>query len=234
MEWENIDERVWDPLLDYLSWSDDRPVIRRVYPGTQAYEKVIRLRYAGLTESGFVDVETMEISCMRLERDCESIILGAFDGGWCYATVTLNTITNAYPGLAMELEKGADLDHPFFRHPGTIEITKLVIAPERRNSRVGLRLYEITAIIGRLLGKHHFWQVGRDIERDVYARSRVGFDYSNGYRFNDASLNDTPSRIGYMNLLTVLDNPNVSKAFLPAYRRVLSIPEHEFLSLHTA
>lgn len=225
MEWHSIDEKVWGRSLALLEDSDLAKTVTRVYPGTRRYDAVVRLRYQGLAETGFIDTATMKPDCMRLARDFDSVILAAFDGPTCMATLTLNTITDTHSGLAMELEKKASVPHPFFRSRKTLEFTKFVIAPAYRNTRIGMYMYEVSAIISRVLDKPHFWQVGRDDERDVFVRSRAGFDYSDNYRFTDVSLNNMISRIGYMHFPSVLANPNVSRVFRRMFEAVLTIPE---------
>ncbi|TVQ27094.1 MAG: hypothetical protein EA383_03405 [Spirochaetaceae bacterium] len=238
MNWQSIDETVWGPILTEIEDSELASSVKRVYPGTREYEAVVQLRYRGLAETGFIDTGRMKPACMRLQRDFDSVILAAFDGEVCMATLTLNTVTSHHPGLAMELEKKASIRHPHFRSRKTLEFTKFVIEPAYRNTRIGLYMYEVSAIISRMLDKPHFWQVGRDDERDVFVRSRAGFDYSGNFRFTDVSLNNMVSRIGYMHFPGVLSNGNVSRVFRRMFETVLSIPEAELcrhqLLEHTA
>lgn len=222
LSWDSIDERFWDE--EYRPSHDQMlPVrIRRIWPGTPAYEKVVDLRYEGLVDSGFIDPATMPREAMRLARDADSIVLGAFRSEECLGTLTLNTHTPRFPRMAMVLEKHVDIDHPYFDHPGVLEVAKLSMVRSSRASLCNLYLFEIATLIGWALGKPHLWQVSRDLPIDIRFRTRVGFDYSNNHVFRDAGLNGMPSRVGYMHFPTVLDNPMLAPVFRKAYRQVQS------------
>ena len=220
--WGSITENEWNAV--YRSpFIDSTGTVIRVFPGSREYADVVRLRYRGLTETGFIDPARMPLSAMELPRDRESIILAIRKERRIVGTITLNTITPAFPGLAMELEKGVMLDHPHFRSPGTIELTKLVIAPEARSMKLLLNFSVIPALLGRLFGKPHHWQVSRNVPMDTLQRERLGFGYENGYRFRDRSLNDMDSRVGYFHLPDVLKSPKLLAMLRPPLRQVLDL-----------
>ena len=102
---------------------------------------------------------------MRLARDRESIIVGLFRRNRLLATMTLNTITPRFPGMAMELEKKVRIEHPHFRDPDVMEITKLVVDRDIRGRRIALGMVFLTGLIARVLRKPHLWQVSRDFHR---------------------------------------------------------------------
>ena len=199
-------------------------VVRRVRPGDEDYDKVVALRYRGFVESGFVDPERTGPEVMRLPRDRESIILGLFRRRRLQATVTLNTISPRFPGMAMELDKRVRLDHAHFRDPAVLEITKLVVDRRARGRRAALALLYVCSLIARTLGKVHLWQVSRDVPSDVSWRVGLGFDYSVAGPFIDPDLNDMPSRVGYLYLPAVDENPRVPGFIKEIYRDALSAP----------
>ena len=98
LTWESISEKDWNAALR-KRWRSpgQRLAIVRVRPGTPRYQSVLRLRYQGFVESGFVDPRVSDESVMRLERDRDSLIIGMFRGERILATVTLNTITKTIP-----------------------------------------------------------------------------------------------------------------------------------------
>ncbi len=102
--WDSICEQTWALPLRRRFLGPGME-IRRVRPGDAEYEKVIALRYRGFVETGFVDPARTGESAMRLARDEDSIILGLFRRKRLLATMTLNTITPRFPGMAMELDK---------------------------------------------------------------------------------------------------------------------------------
>jgi hypothetical protein len=61
-------------------WRGQRLALLRVRPGTPRYESVLRLRYEGFVESGFIDPRVSDQSVMRLARDRDSVIIGMFRG----------------------------------------------------------------------------------------------------------------------------------------------------------
>ena len=127
MDWYTISEKDWDPIIKRFITSINFSV-KRIYPNSDEYEKVIDLRYNGLGESGFIDKTKFTKECMRLERDSDSIILGLYSSfNRLLGTVTLNTITDKFPKMAMELEKKVILDHPALHSKDVREISKLYI-----------------------------------------------------------------------------------------------------------
>jgi hypothetical protein len=128
------------------------------------------------------------------DATADSIILGLFRHNELEVSVTLNTITDRFPGLAMELEKQVSLDHPYFRRPDALELSKLVASETARCRRGLLHILYAVFLVARAFNKRHFRQVSRDLDGDISWRERFGFDHSNRYRFNDPSLNGMPSR----------------------------------------
>jgi len=206
--WESICETTWEPLLR-KRFLGPRVQIRRVRPSDEEYATVVRLRYRGLVESGFIDPACTRESAMRLARDEESIIVGLFRRKRLLATMTLNTITPKFPGMAMELEKKVRIEHPHFRDPDVMEITKLVVDRDIRGRRIALGMVFLTGVIARVLRKPHLWQVSRDVPSDMSWRKGLGFDYSVRCRFRDPDLNQMPSQVGYLYLPAVGQNPRV-------------------------
>jgi hypothetical protein len=69
--WETISERDWRPYIRTgLTAISVR--IRRIRIGTPEYDQVVRLRYLGFAESGFIDPMAVDETSMRLERDMEA------------------------------------------------------------------------------------------------------------------------------------------------------------------
>lgn len=221
-EWKTVDEGFWNPHLP-RSLILGRFRIARVRPGSGEYDQVVQLRYRGLVESGFLDPESDTPEAMILPRDADSIILGLYCETKLHASVTLNTPTEQFPGLAMELEKGVSIEHPFFRHPQALEFSKLVTSAPARRSPVSLQLLYVCILLARYLDKGHFWQVSRDIAADISWRERFGFDYTIGYRFADPSLNGMPSQVGYACLHSVLENPRTHWLVRRVYRQALRV-----------
>lgn len=221
-EWKTIDEGFWNRHLP-RSLISGRFRIVRVRPGSAEYDHVVQLRYQGLVESGFLDPESDTPKAMALPRDGDSIILGLYCERRLHACVTLNTPTERFPALAMELEKGVRIDHPFFRHHQALEFSKLVASAAARRSPVSLQLLYVCLLIARYLDKVHFWQVSRDIQSDISWRERFGFDYTIGYKFADPSLNGMPSQVGYANLHSVLENPRIHWLVRRVYRQALRV-----------
>ena len=199
--WESISERDWNPALR-KRWRlrGERLNIVRVRPGTPRYESVL-----------------------RLPRDSDSVIIGLFRGERILATVTLNTITERFPGMAMELEKKVRLRHAHFRGPHVLEITKLVVAPNVRGKRFVLALLYVSTLVARLLDKDYLWQVSRDVPSDISWRVGLGFDDSVADRFIDGSLNGMASRVGYLHLAEATTNPRVSRFIRGIYADILSM-----------
>lgn len=223
MDWYTINEKDWNPIIKRFITSINFS-IKRIYPDSQEYEKVIDLRYNGLGESGFIDKTKMARECMRLQRDYDSIILGLYNiYNKLLGTVTLNTITDNFPALAMEIEKEVILDHPAFHSRESLEITKLSIINQFRSARVSLNLYLVTVIIAIFLGKKHFWQVSRNIEKDIRWRKGFGFDYDSiNHVFIDKSLNNMESKVGYLYLPNILENKNLSPIIKSLYLQIFS------------
>ena len=221
--WETIGEETWDRPLR-LRFLGGTMHLRRIRPRDDDYDKVIDLRYRGFVESGFIDPRRTGHAAMRLERDEESIILGLFRRRRLHATVTLNTISRRFPGMAMELDKRVVVRHAHFRDPGVLEITKLVVDHGTRGRRPALALLFASSMIARVLGKLHLWQVSRDIPSDVSWRVGLGFDYSVSGPFMDADLNQMPSRVGYLYLPSATVNPRVPGFIRELYRDALSAP----------
>jgi hypothetical protein len=227
--WDSISERAWARFVRRRFLAPGMRVLR-IRPEDPLYARVIALRYQGFVESGFIDPSRTGRASMRLARDEDSIILGLFRGRHLHATLTLNTITPRFPGMAMELDKKLSLDHAHFRDPAVLEITKLVVDPGTRGRRTALALLFVSSLIARILGKVHFWQVSRDIPSDVSWRAGLGFDYSVGGRFIDPDLNGMPSRVGYLYLPAVTDNPRVPPLIKEIYHDALSAPLEEALA----
>lgn len=227
--WHGVDERFWSALLP-SAVADPGVRMIRVWPGTPEYEQVVRLRYDGLVESGFLDGRRDKVEAMALDRDEDAIILGRFRDGELDVSVTRNTVTPRFPALAMELEKGVRINHPCFRHPEALEFSKLVASNPARRMRGSLHLLCVVVLLARALGKRHFWQVSRDLPGDIAWRERFGFDYGIDYRFDDPSLNGMPSRVGYMCLDEVLANRRVHPLVREIYRAALTcetaLPAH--------
>lgn len=224
--WESISETTWGPLLRGR-FLGPRMQIRRVRPDEEDYGKVIRLRYDGFVESGFIDPDRTGESAMRLARDRDSIILGMFRRKRLLATMTLNTITPRFPGMAMELDKKVDIEHAHFRDPDVMEITKLVVDRHIRGRRIALGMLFVTSLIARILRKPHLWQVSRDIPSDMSWRKGLGFDYSVRCRFLDPDLNAMPSQVGYLYLPTVVHNPQVPSFIRAIYHEALTVELRE-------
>ncbi len=228
-DWDSLSEEHWGPLVRRL-FPLSRLRILRVRPGTAAYESVIALRYEGFIESGFLDPSRDGMEAMRLLRDHDSIILGMFRGRRLLATLTLNTPTRRFPGMAMELEKRLNLHHAHFRDSQVLEITKLVVARPARGRRFVFALLAVTGFVARTLDKHHLWQVSRDVPSDVSWRASLGFDYSMGVRFADPAFNGMPSRVGYMHLPTAVLNPQVPAFVRAIYAEALRNDAEEMTS----
>jgi len=226
VSWDSISENIWGPFLRGR-FLGPRVRIRRVRPDDRDYAKVISLRYRGFIESGFIDPRTTGESTMRLARDRDSIILGMFRGTRLLATMTLNTITPRFPGMAMELDKKVHIAHPHFRDPGVMEITKLVVDCRTRGRRIALAMLFVTSLIARILGKPHLWQVSRDIPSDMSWRAGLGFDYSVRCLFHDPDLNRMPSQVGYLYLPTVTQNPQVPRFIKAIYQEALTAQVQE-------
>ena len=77
LNWNTISEENWNPFLRSFFPPSCLQIVR-VYPASRAYQEIVKLRYAGLVETGFINPETMDLSCMELDRDVASIILGLF------------------------------------------------------------------------------------------------------------------------------------------------------------
>jgi hypothetical protein len=224
--WESISELTWGPFLR-RRFLGPRVHVKRVRPADKEYGDVVSLRYRGFVESGFVDPTMTGESVMRLARDADSIIVGMFRGKRLLATMTLNTITPRFPGMAMELDKKVHITHPHFRDPGVMEITKLVVDKDVRGSRMALGMLYLTSLIARLLRKPHLWQVSRDIPSDMSWRKGLGFDYSIRCRFRDPDLNQMPSQVGYMHLPSVARNPHVPGFIKAIYQEALEVEPQE-------
>ncbi len=224
--WESICESTWGPFLRRRLLAP-RVQIRRVRPGDRAYEEVIKLRYRGFVESGFIDPARTDESAMRLARDQDSIIVGMFRGRRLLATMTLNTITPRFPGMAMELDKKVHIEHPHFRDPGVLEITKLVVERDIRGRRIALGMLFVSSLVARILRKPHLWQVSRDIPSDMSWRAGLGFDYSVQCRFHDPDLNEMPSQVGYLYLPTVVHNSRVPRFIKAIYQEALTVELQE-------
>jgi hypothetical protein len=220
--WDSISEKDWNPALR-KRLRGQRLKLVRVRPGTPRYESVVRLRYEGFIESGFVDPTASDESVMRLARDPDSVIIGMFRGETILATITLNTITDRFPGMAMEMEKKLRLAHPYFRSPHVLEITKLVVSQAVRGKRFVLALLYVSTLVARLLDKRHLWQVSRDVPSDINWRVGLGFDYSVGEPFIDGSLNGMASRVGYMYLPEATRNPRVPRFIRTMYAEALCL-----------
>ena len=221
--WESIGEETWDRMLRRRFLRGGMR-LRRIRPVDLDYGKVIELRYRGFVESGFVDPRRTGPAAMRLERDEESIILGLFRRKRLHATLTLNTISRRFPGMAMELDKKVVIPHAHFRDPAVLEITKLVVDCGTRGRRSALALLYVSSLVARILGKLHLWQVSRDVPSDVSWRVGLGFDYSVSGPFVDPDLNLMPSRVGYLYLPSVTENPRVPRFIKELYREALSTP----------
>ncbi len=191
--------------------------VKRVYPLTEDYKKVVQLRFAGLVESGFLDLYMNRPEEMILERDTDSVILGLYDDDKILGSLTLNTRTRRFNKLAMEIEKKLEIEHPFFNIDGVLEFTKLVLSPEGRQRKGLLNLCGVAFIIGNYFNKLHYWQVSRDIPEDIRFRERLGFDYSDGYLFNDPSLNGMPSRAGYFDSSKYAENSKIPEFLVHMY-----------------
>jgi hypothetical protein len=226
VSWDSISERIWGPLLR-RRFLGPRVAIRRVRPDGEDYGKVIKLRYRGFVESGFIDPRRKGESAMRLARDKDSIILGMFRGERLLATMTLNTITPRFPGMAMELDKKVAIEHPHFRDPGVMEITKLVVDRHIRGRRIALSMLFVASLIARILRKPHLWQVSRDSPSDMSWRRGLGFDYSVRCRFHDPDLNEMPSQVGYLYLPTVVHNRQVPPFIRAIYQDALTVELRE-------
>jgi hypothetical protein len=226
ISWDSISENEWGPLIR-RRFLGPRVSIRRVRPEDGDYAKVINLRYRGFIESGFVDPRTKDESAMRLARDRDSIILGMFRRTRLLATMTLNTITPRFPGMAMELDKKVRIAHPHFRDPGVMEITKLVVDRHTRGRRIALGMLFVTSLIARILRKPHLWQVSRDIPSDMSWRTGLGFDYSVRCLFHDPDLNQMPSQVGYLYLPTVTQNLEVPPFIRAIYQEALTAQVQE-------
>ncbi len=223
MNWYTINEKDWDPIIKKFITSINFS-IKRIYTDSKEYEKIIDLRYNGLGESGFIDKNTFTKECMKLERDSDSIILGLYSAfNKLLGTVTLNTLTDKFPKMAMEMEKKVVLQHPAFHSAELLEITKLSIINQFRSARVSLNLFLVTVIIAVLLGKKHFWQVSRNVSKDINWRKRFGFDYDTiNHVFIDESLNNMESTIGYLFLPKILENKNLSPIVKSLYFQVFN------------
>ena len=233
MDWYSICEKDWDPIIKKFITSINFSV-RRIYPDSLEYDKIVDLRYNGLGESGFIDKTKYDKDFMRLERDCDSIILGLYNiYNRLLGTVTLNAITDKFPKMAMEIEKKVILDHPAFRSKDLLEITKLSISNQFRASRVSLNLYLVTVLIAILLGKKHFWQVSRYIDKDINWRKRFGFDYDSiNYVFIDESLNNMKSTVGYLYLPDVLNNNDLSPIIKALYIQIFKHIDKKLLKVY--
>lgn len=221
VNWYNIDEKVWGDFYKQplKTFSLD---VKRIYPNFPDYKQVVHLRYIGMVESKFLDPYEFTPESMILPRDNESIILGLYEADKVVGTLTLNTRTKNYPGLAMELEKKVNINHPYFRDAGVFEFTKLVFSPLARKNRSALNLFTVATFIALYLKKPHFWQVSRDIPADIAWRESLGFDYSNGYSFEDPSLNGMPSRCGYFYLPDVVSNEKLVSYAKKFYKEILA------------
>ncbi|MFP4431491.1 MAG: N-acyl amino acid synthase FeeM domain-containing protein [Spirochaetota bacterium] len=220
LSWETICEDDW---RDYLHPSDrvNEGTVRRVYPDTPAYHQVVNLRYHGLVETGFLDPRTARLESMALERDSDSVIIGLFEDLRILATITLNIRTPRFPGLAMELEKGVAIDTPEFLGSRAMECSKFVVHPKARGFRSILKLLPPVIVVSQLFGRRYLWQVSRDIPGDRSWREGLGFDYTQGIRFIDRSLNNMPSCVGSLDLNRVLEKPAVPRLVRSIYRRYL-------------
>ncbi|MCF7937232.1 MAG: hypothetical protein K9L68_01395 [Spirochaetales bacterium] len=222
LSWNNIDETVWKPHINRVIKNRNLSFVR-VKPGMPEYEEIIDLRFRGLVESGFLNAETDSPDSMRLQRDEHSIIVGAKLNGRIISTVTMNTLCETYPVMAMEEEKKVRLDHPAFHSPDLIEFVKLIIDPHARQIMDLMHLLTVVGIVARVAGKVHFWQVSRDLRSDIRWRQKFGFTYLD-YRFNDPSLNFMPSRIGYAYFPEILDSPYIPRPIRKIYRLISIIP----------
>jgi hypothetical protein len=227
--WDSIGEESWAHPVS-RRFLGPKMQVRRIRPQDEDYDKVVALRYQGFVESGFIHPTRAGRSSMRLARDEESIILGLFRRSRLHATVTLNTITPRFPGMAMELDKKVLIKHAHFRDPAVLEITKLVVDRGTRGRRAALALLFVSSLIARILGKVHLWQVSRDVRSDVSWRVGLGFDYSVAGQFIDPDLNLMPSRVGYLYLPSVVDNPRVPSFIKQIYRDALTAPLEEALA----
>jgi hypothetical protein len=210
LSWNTITERDWNQYLPDRFRSDDSRIVR-VFPGSPLYSEVVSLRYEGLVRSGYLDPKRHDISCMRLARDSDSIIVALLIDHKVSASLTFNTPTVRFPRLAMELEKGIVLDHPRFHDPGTLEFVKLVAAPHVRPLRHGVNLFLLGCVLGVLFSKTHFWHVSRTVEPAMAFMRKFGFAYSESNTFVDAGLNNTKSCAGYCSLDSICTSPEVPR-----------------------
>ncbi len=221
--WDYVCEEDWQGHLHSL----DHPTaesVRRVFPGTSAYQQVVDLRYQGLVESGFLDPRVATPEHMALPRDSESVIIGLFEDLRLLATITLNVRTSRFSGLAMEMEKGVRIDSPEFLGDQAMECSKFVVHPKARGFRSVLKLLPPVLIVAQLFDRRYLWQVSRDVPTDRSWREGLGFDYSEGIRFVDRSLNDMPSCVGFLDLSKAAADPAVPALVKRIYRRYLPSP----------
>jgi hypothetical protein len=220
--WNAVTENDWNVL--YRSpYIDDTGKVIRVFPGTDEYAEVVRLRYDGLVETGFINPACMTMSKMELQRDRDSIILALWKDGKIVGTLTLNTITPEFPALAMELDKGVSIDRPFFRAADTLEFTKLVVEPGARSMKLTLNFMIASCLLAKLLGKNHFWQVSRNVQKDIFHRERLGFSYADNFQFIDRSLNNMDSRVGYLFLPDILKAPKLLAGLRRPLQEILDL-----------
>ena len=208
--WNDINERIWQPFIErHTPFSAEKHgMIVRIRPNDDRYKDVIRLRYHSFVESGFLlPSDPPDYNQMQLERDDDSIILGHLFKEELWGTMSLNTPSPRYPGLAMLLEKGFKVEHNEYCSNRSIEICKFAI-PSWHGHAVGkwkLLFIMVPMLIGHLLGKHHFWQVVKDHPRDIRFRERMGFSML-PMKFIDRSLNDMPSYVGYFHLYDLVEH----------------------------
>lgn len=206
--WDSIDEKYWEHYLPKYFHHENFRIIR-VHKNSQYYDDVIKLRFQGMLESGYINKNCLDHKTMELERDQDSIILAMIFEKTVIATLTLNTPTQNFPKLAATLEKGFDPESHYFNHDKSLEFVKMVFNKSARAVRYGINMFLIACIIARALDKYNFWHISRVNNTAMNFMSKFGFEFFLEKTFIDKSLNNTKSCPGYCSLYELPYNKNM-------------------------
>lgn len=219
--WESIDENYWEHYLPTDFCHKEFRIIR-VRIDSSYYDDVVKLRFQGMLESGYINKSSLNHKTMELERDQDSVILAMIYKQSVIATLTLNTPTQKFPKLAATMEKGFEADSVYFNHPQSLEFVKMVFNKSARAVRYGINMFLIACIISRALDKYNFWHISRVNDVAMGFMSKFGFDFYLDKIFIDKSLNNTKSCLGYCSLYSLPYNEEMPSNIRHAIFKILN------------
>lgn len=209
--WEDVNSNYWNELIPTeLGYDKTNVAFERIQINDSRYEELIKLRHRGFIRSGFLPKDHKDYSIMAMERDKDSLIIGAIENQKLVTSITINRNTEQYHGLPIYLEKGVEIPCEYSRSFKAVEYSKFV---NESNNRYLSFIFVLANYLMYVLDKEYIYSAGINESSAIKFRIKCGFNILENGEFSDRTYGGISSLLYSFQISKLNSQNNLSLVF---------------------